>query len=157
MDLLGHNRQMARNNLWSNDRLCHAVLSLQPGEFEAKRTSFFPSIKGTLNHILSVDLFYLDMMEEGGLGLGIFQEDLPRRRPTSIAGLLRSATAFPMLISIGESSRIGARKEKSLSGSAICSRISSCTTSTIAVRSTRCCPALPSCRRNSTSFSSTMI
>ena len=42
---------------------------LQPGEFEAERTSFFPSIKATLNHILSVDLFYLDLMEEGGVGL----------------------------------------------------------------------------------------
>ena len=63
---------MAGNNRWSNDRLYRAVLALQPGELEAARTSFFPSIKETLNHILSVDLFYLDMMEEGGLGAGIF-------------------------------------------------------------------------------------
>ena len=72
MDLLDHNRRMARNSLWSNDRLYRAVLALQPGEFEARRTSFFPSIKATLNHILSVDLFYLDMMEEGGVGLAVF-------------------------------------------------------------------------------------
>jgi uncharacterized damage-inducible protein DinB len=63
---------MAANNLWSNDRLYRAVLALQPGEFEAPRTSFFPSIKETLNHILSVDLFYLDMLEEGGVGLALF-------------------------------------------------------------------------------------
>ncbi len=72
MDLLSHNRQMARNNLWSNDRLYRAVLALRPGEFEAPRTSFFPSIKETLNHIYSVDLFYFDMLEEVGEGLAIF-------------------------------------------------------------------------------------
>ena len=72
MDLLGHCRRMAQNNLWSNDRLYRAVLALRPGEFEAERTSFFPSIKATLNHILSIDLFYLDMMEEAGAGLSIF-------------------------------------------------------------------------------------
>lgn len=72
MDLLGHNRAMARNNLWSNDRLYRAVLELRPGEFLAERTSFFPSIQKTLDHILSVDMFYLDMLEEGGLGLSVF-------------------------------------------------------------------------------------
>lgn len=72
MNLLGHNRAMARNNLWSNDRLYRAVLGLRPGEFLAERTSFFPSIQKTLDHILSVDLFYLDMLVEGGLGLSIF-------------------------------------------------------------------------------------
>jgi uncharacterized damage-inducible protein DinB len=72
MDLVTHNRQMARNNLWSNDRIYRAVLALKPGEFEAERTSFFPSIRATLNHLLSVDFFYLDMMEEGGIGRAVF-------------------------------------------------------------------------------------
>jgi uncharacterized damage-inducible protein DinB len=68
MDLLTHNRRMARNNRWSNDRLYRAVLMLKPGEFEAERTSFFLSIKETLNHILAVDHLYLDFLEEGGVG-----------------------------------------------------------------------------------------
>lgn len=68
MDLIAHNRRMARNNLWSNDRLYRAVLQLKPGEFEAKRIGFFPSIKETLNHILGCDHLYLDFVEEGGLG-----------------------------------------------------------------------------------------
>jgi uncharacterized damage-inducible protein DinB len=72
VDMAAHFRRMAGNSLWSNDRLYHAVQALQPGELEAPRTSFFPSLKETLNHILSVDLYYLDMMEEGGLGLRIF-------------------------------------------------------------------------------------
>ena len=72
MQLLDHLRRMAGNNLWSNDRLYRAVTALNPGEFEAGRTSFFPSIKATLNHVLSVDLYYLDMVEEGGVGLAVF-------------------------------------------------------------------------------------
>ncbi|MBN9250819.1 MAG: damage-inducible protein DinB, partial [Mesorhizobium sp.] len=67
MTLIDHFRQMARNNLWSNDRLYRAVLALAPGEFEAARTSFFPSISETLNHIHAVDLLYLDFLEEGSL------------------------------------------------------------------------------------------
>jgi hypothetical protein len=55
MNLLDHLRRMAGNNRWSNDRLHRAVLSLKPGEFEAPRISFFPSIKATLNHIVAVD------------------------------------------------------------------------------------------------------
>lgn len=98
MDLLAHFRDMARNSLWSNDRLYRAVLSLQPGEFGAKRTSFFPSIKETLNHILSVDLFYLDMMEEGGAGLAIFDRFSDFDDPVALAAAQlefdRQLTAF---------------------------------------------------------------
>ncbi len=73
-DLFDHFRRMARNNCWSNDRIYGAVLALRPGEFEATRTSFFPSIKATLNHILAVDLFYFDMLVEGGRGLSTFDQ-----------------------------------------------------------------------------------
>ncbi len=72
MDLVEHNIRMAENNRWSNDRLHRAVLALKPGEFEAERTSFFPSIRATLNHILSVDIYYHDMLVEGGVGLRVF-------------------------------------------------------------------------------------
>jgi uncharacterized damage-inducible protein DinB len=85
MDVLEHFRRMAENNLWSNDRLLRAVIALQPGEFEALRVSFFPSIRETLNHILSVDLYYLDMMEEGGVGLAIFDRYRDYDDPTEFA------------------------------------------------------------------------
>jgi uncharacterized damage-inducible protein DinB len=85
MDLLTHFQRMARNNLWSNYRLYRAVLALRPGEFEAARTSFFPSIKATLNHILPVDLYYLDMMEEGGVGLAVFDRYVDRDDPVQLA------------------------------------------------------------------------
>lgn len=65
---------MARNNRWSNDRLYRAVLALQPPEFHAKRTSFFPSISATLNHVLAVDHYYLDALEEGGQGPAAFSD-----------------------------------------------------------------------------------
>jgi uncharacterized damage-inducible protein DinB len=85
LDLLTHNRRMARNNRWSNDRIYRAVLALQPGEFEAPRTSFFPSIKATLNHILAVDLLYLDMLEEGGIGAGIHDDFAALDDPAKLA------------------------------------------------------------------------
>jgi len=85
LHLLHHFRRMARNNLWSNDRIYRAVLSLRPGEFEAPRNSFFPSIAKTLNHILSVDLFYLDMMEEDGRGLAIFDRFVDFADPVLLA------------------------------------------------------------------------
>src|SRR5215470_5450327 len=68
---------MAENNRWSNDRLYRAVLALRPGEFEAARVSFFPSIKETLNHILAVDHLYLDFLEEGGVGADAFDRFAP--------------------------------------------------------------------------------
>ena len=74
MDLLDHNIRKAENNRWSNDRLYRAVLALQPGEFEAERVSFFPSIKETLNHILAVDHLYLDFLEEAGIGADAFDK-----------------------------------------------------------------------------------
>lgn len=73
-DLLAHLRRMAQNNLWSNDRLYRVVLALQPGEFEAGRISFFPSIRETLNHVLAVDRLYLDFLEGGPLAAGIFDD-----------------------------------------------------------------------------------
>ena len=72
---------MAGNNLWSNDRLHRAVLQLKPGEFEAERTSFFPSIKATLNHILAVDHLYLDFLEEGDVGAAAYDDYVPIDEP----------------------------------------------------------------------------
>jgi uncharacterized damage-inducible protein DinB len=39
--------------------------------------SFFPSIQLTLNHLLLVDLYYLDGLEGGGRGLSIFENEVP--------------------------------------------------------------------------------
>jgi uncharacterized damage-inducible protein DinB len=61
--LPGHFVAMARNNAWANHRLLRACEALTPEEFAAPRTSFFPSLRKTLNHILDVDLYYIDALE----------------------------------------------------------------------------------------------
>ena len=70
--LVLHFRAMARNNAWANDRLLEACEALSPAEFAAPRTGFFPSLRATLNHILAVDTYYLDALEETGRGLAAF-------------------------------------------------------------------------------------
>jgi uncharacterized damage-inducible protein DinB len=56
---------MAYNNAWANHRLLKACCYLSQADFAATRTSFFPSIKATLNHLLTVDWFYIDALERG--------------------------------------------------------------------------------------------
>jgi uncharacterized damage-inducible protein DinB len=70
-------RVMAYNNAWSNHRLLSACAGLSQAEFEAPRTSFFPSIQATLNHILTVDWFYVDALEGGTLGPAAWKNPLP--------------------------------------------------------------------------------
>ena len=67
--LAHHFATEAYNNAWANHRLLAACAELTPEEFVAPRTSFFPSIKATLNHILTVDWFYLEMLERSRAGL----------------------------------------------------------------------------------------
>lgn len=70
-------RRLARNNRLANMRLLTACGALAPGEFAAKRTSFFPSIKATLNHILTIDWFYVDALEGGSLGRRAWDPEVP--------------------------------------------------------------------------------
>ena len=67
--LARHFAAEAHNNAWANHRLLAACSRLSQQEFAAKRTSFFPSIKATLNHILTVDWFYLEILERSLAGL----------------------------------------------------------------------------------------
>ncbi|RYE86623.1 MAG: damage-inducible protein DinB, partial [Hyphomicrobiales bacterium] len=70
-------RKLAQNNCLANHRLHSACLQLGPGEFEAVRTSFFPTIRMTLNHILTVDWFYVDALEGGTLGVKAWEVEEP--------------------------------------------------------------------------------
>jgi len=67
--LAHHFATEAYQNAWANHRLLRACGELTPEEFAARRTSFFPSIKATLNHILTVDWFYLESLERSRAGL----------------------------------------------------------------------------------------
>lgn len=73
--LRAHCSAMARNNRWCNHVLLRACGRLDAEAFTAPRTSFFPSIAATLSHLHFVDLYYLDAMEEGGQGLGVFSDE----------------------------------------------------------------------------------
>ncbi|HEX4943965.1 MAG TPA: DinB family protein [Usitatibacteraceae bacterium] len=63
-----HLTAWAYQNAWANHRLLKACTALSQAEFTAARTSFFPSIKATLNHIVTVDWMYVDAMERAMAG-----------------------------------------------------------------------------------------
>lgn len=91
MLLSAHFQAMARNNAWSNHRLLAACAVLSQDEFEATRVGFFPSLQLTLNHILLVDYYYLDGLEQGGRGLTLFENELPCPKLAELAAA-QSAT-----------------------------------------------------------------
>ena len=59
MELLALLRTQARANRLANHRLHTAMAPLSRDDFHAPRTSYFPSLAATLNHILAVDVYYL--------------------------------------------------------------------------------------------------
>lgn len=59
MDLPAYLRIQAHANALSNQRLGVALATLDAAAWQAPRTSFFPSLARTLNHILAVDLYYV--------------------------------------------------------------------------------------------------
>jgi uncharacterized damage-inducible protein DinB len=63
MDLLQHHCISARANRLANRRLHAAMAKLTRDDFHAPRTGFFPSLALTMNHILAVDVYYLDALE----------------------------------------------------------------------------------------------
>ncbi|MCY1668907.1 DinB family protein [Rhizobium sp. SL86] len=67
----------AYNNAWANHRLLACCRSLSAEQLHAERTSFFPSIIHTLNHILTVDWFYVSALEGRPIGLAAFEPEIP--------------------------------------------------------------------------------
>jgi uncharacterized damage-inducible protein DinB len=64
MELLSFLRTQARANRLANHRLHEAMRPLSRADYEATRTSFFPSLAKTLEHILAVDLYYLAALHD---------------------------------------------------------------------------------------------
>ena len=58
-----HLLTMAYQNAWANHRLAKAWRQLSAQELAAARVSFFPSLRVTLNHILTCDWLYVDALE----------------------------------------------------------------------------------------------
>ena len=77
-------RSLAYNNAWANHRLLTACAALGQADFEAPRTGFFPSLRGTLNHILIVDHFYVDALEGGTLGPAAWADREPCATPAAL-------------------------------------------------------------------------
>lgn len=75
---------MAYNNRWANHRLLNACAALPDTEFSAHRVGFFPSLRATLNHILIIDMFYVDAMEGGTLGPAAWTDPEPHATVTSL-------------------------------------------------------------------------
>lgn len=70
-------RTQGYNNAWSNHRLLTACGQLSAASLNAERTSFFPTIMRTLNHILIVDWFYVSALEGRGMGVSAFADEVP--------------------------------------------------------------------------------
>ena len=70
-------RAQAYNNAWANHRLLGACGQLTDEDLSAERTGFFPSIIGTLNHILTVDWLYVSALEGACVGPSAFEPEVP--------------------------------------------------------------------------------
>jgi uncharacterized damage-inducible protein DinB len=77
MNALGLLRGLARNNAWCNHRLYTSCARLAHDDLHAQRTSFFPTIMKTLNHILIVDWYYIDAIAREGRGRRVLAVDEP--------------------------------------------------------------------------------
>lgn len=105
-------RKLARNNHLANRRLQAACRALAPGEWEAPRTSFFPSLKATLNHILVVDWFYVDALEGGTLGPKAWENEEPCADIDSLAAAQEAVDARLIALCDGLSPEDLAREVK---------------------------------------------
>ncbi|MFV1851278.1 MAG: DinB family protein [Thalassospira sp.] len=67
----------ARNKAASNQRLYDVCQKLTSDELTIRRAAFSSTILEILNHILTVDWYYLDAMVCGGRGLDCLANDMP--------------------------------------------------------------------------------
>jgi len=79
----------ARNNAWSNHSLFGVCQKLTVHELDAKRTNFSPSILESLNHMLTVDWYYLDVLTNGGRGADCLINEMPFRDIAKLAAAQR--------------------------------------------------------------------
>jgi uncharacterized damage-inducible protein DinB len=94
--LRDHFVEMAKNNAWSNLRLYAACRTLDAAALGAPRTSFFPSILETLQHLWIVDEYYVDGLERGGRGAKVW---LDEGKLTEIEGLWSAQRAVDRRLS----------------------------------------------------------
>ncbi|CAM3706767.1 DinB family protein [Roseateles saccharophilus] len=76
----------ARASRLANRRLLGAVATLSDADFHAPRTSFFPSLALTLNHVLNVDHYYLAALHGDAAMRGIWASYVPAITALALAG-----------------------------------------------------------------------
>lgn len=96
MDLPGHLSIQAHANRLANHRLHGAMAALGTDEFHAPRTSFFPSLAATLNHLLAVDLYYIGALHGDAGIVQAYQTFQPAGTVAELAG--RQAVSDQRLI-----------------------------------------------------------
>ena len=96
MDLPRYLRIQARANRLSNQRLHRAMRPLSREDFHAARTSFFPTLAQTLNHLLEVDVFYIGVLYREPNLRAIFATFVPADDLTALAS--RQAASDERLI-----------------------------------------------------------
>jgi len=75
----------ARANCLANRRLLRAVAQLSDAEFHAARTSFFPSLALTLNHVLNVDHYYIAALEGDAAMRNVWASYVPAQTAVELA------------------------------------------------------------------------
>ena len=75
----------ARANRLANRRLLGAVARLPEADFHAPRTSFFPSLALTLNHLLNVDHYYLAALHGDAAMRDIWASYVPAQTASELA------------------------------------------------------------------------
>lgn len=91
MHLADYLRIQAHANRLANRRLHEAMAPLGEAAFHAPRISFFPSLAQTLNHLLSVDLYYIGALH-GDAGLATrYAEFVPAATLADLAARQRDS------------------------------------------------------------------
>ncbi|MBV8036461.1 DinB family protein [Roseateles sp.] len=75
----------ARANRLANRRLLAAVAALSEADFHAPRTSFFPSLALTLNHLLNVDRYYIAALQGDAAMRSIWAGYVPAQTALELA------------------------------------------------------------------------
>ena len=89
MDALTLQRIQARANRLTNLRLHGAMQPLSAAELHAPCNSFFPTLMATLNHILSVDQYYVGVLHGQTDGAEAWDTFVPARTLADLAGRQR--------------------------------------------------------------------
>lgn len=106
MELLHYLRIQARANRLANHRLHAAMAPLTREDFHAPRTSFFPSLAKTLNHILAVDLYYIGALHRERGQADAYRAFVPADDVATLAA--RQAASDERLIAWCEAADAGA-------------------------------------------------